>query len=128
MAHDYCGSIVVCSLLTSLSSCVELRGVEPIPREKQAFVGRWNSEVGIALEISPDGTANLLRRGKTSGSEKLDIGASNLNGFRVYFPRDSTLLLIQPFNIAREYTITEYPSKRGVKITMSLNGVTLVKE
>jgi hypothetical protein len=110
------------------SSCGELKGVQPIPADKQSFIGKWNSEVGLSVEILSKGTANILRTKTMSGSDTLAINASDLMNFRVYFPNDSIMLLIQPFNIAREYKIDKYPTTMDSQITMTLNGVRLVRE
>ncbi|MBI5475631.1 MAG: hypothetical protein HY964_02710 [Ignavibacteriales bacterium] len=112
---------------TLFSSCI-MQGIEPIPADKQSFIGKWKSEVGIEIEIFSKGTANIVRLENKTGTEKLDINASDPTNFRVYFPKDSILMLIQPQNIAREYRIDRYPTGLDNKVTMMLNGVTLVKE
>jgi hypothetical protein len=109
-----------------LSSCA--REIEPIPKDKQSFIGKWNSGGGISIEIFSVGTANLIRLPPMKWSEKLDINASDPTNFRVYFPKDSILMLIQPQNIAREYKIDQYPTEHNNQTTMILNSVILVRE
>jgi len=116
----YC--VLICTLF---SSC---RRVEPIPKDKQSFVGKWNSEVGISIEIFSKGTANIIRLAAKNGAEKLDIGASDPTNFKVYFLDDNKLELEQPFNIARVYKIDQYPTVIDNHVVMILNGVRLVKE
>jgi hypothetical protein len=114
--------VLICTLF---SSC---RGVEPIPKDKQSFIGKWNSEVGISIEIFSKGTANIIRIEAKSGAEKLDINASDPTNFKVYFPDDNGLELIQPFKIARIYKIDQYPTALDNHVVMILNGVRLIKE
>ena len=117
--------LLVCALC---SSCVEMRGVQPIPTDKQSFIGKWKSDGGISIEIFSKGTANIIRLSPMKYSEQLNINASDPTNFRVYFPKDSMLGLVQPFNIAREYKIDQYPAEHNNQIMMMLNGVMLVKE
>jgi hypothetical protein len=114
-------------ICTLFSSCV-MKGIEPIPADKQSFIGKWKSDAGITIEIFSEGTANILRLENKNGTEKLDINASDPTNFRVYFPKDSLLMLIQPQNIAREYRIDKYPYLDNGQFKMVLNGLTLVKE
>jgi hypothetical protein len=124
------GTVLFCGMLicTFFSSCGEMKGVQPIPVDKQSFIGKWKSDVGITIEIFSKGTANILRLENKNGTEKLDINASDPTNFRVYFPKDDILMLIQPFNIAREYKIDQYPAVHNNQTTMILNGVILVRE
>jgi hypothetical protein len=119
--------IFVCCVLicTWFSSCEK---VQPIPKDKLAFVGKWNSEVGISIEILAKGRANIIRLSPKSGAEKLDIGASDPTNFRVYFRDNDRLELIQPFNIARQYKIDQYPNRIDDRMVMILNGIKLIKE
>ena len=130
MSNIHFGTIFLfCALIcTFFSSCLEMKGVQPIPADKQSFVGKWKSDVGITIEIFSKGTANILRLENKNGTEKLDINASDPINFRVYFPKDSILMLIQPFNIAREYKIDLYPTVHDSNMVMILNGVRLIRE
>ena len=122
------GKILLCCALifTLLSSCAPK--IEPIPKDKQSFIGKWKSDGGISIEIFSSGTANIIRLPPMKYSEQLNINASDPTNFRVYFPKDSILGLSQPFNIAREYKIDQYPTEHDNRMTMMLNGVMLVRE
>ena len=119
-------NFVCCMLICTLfSSCSR---VQPIPKDKLAFVGKWNSEVGISIEILAKGTANIVRLSPKSGAEKLDIGAAHPTNFRVYFEDNDRLNLVQPFNIGRIYKIDKYPNRTDDQMVMILNGIKLTKE
>jgi hypothetical protein len=119
-------NIVSCMMICTLfSSCSR---VQPIPKDKLAFVGKWNSEVGISIEILAKGTANIIRHSPKSGAEKLDINAAHPTNFKVYFEDNDRLTLIQPFNIARTYKIDQSPNRIDDQMVMILNGIKLIKE
>jgi len=123
--------VIGCCVLVIIVStvCIGCGGIEPIPEAKRSFVGRWKSDVGITIEIFQNGTADLQRGpGRKPEADTLDIRALDPKGFRVYFNGDSVIELIQPFNIARDYKINKFPSTEGDQMTMTLNGVVLVKE
>jgi hypothetical protein len=114
--------VVSCTLFLSCGR------VQPIPLDKQAFIGKWNSEVGISIEIFSKGRADIIRLSPKNGAEKLDINASDPTHFRVYFLAGDRLQLIQPFNIARVYKIDQYPTQVDDQMVMILNGTKLIKE
>jgi hypothetical protein len=121
-AINFACCVLICTLF---SSC---EGVQPIPKDKLAFVGKWNSEVGISIEILAKGRANIIRLSLKSGAEKLDIRASDPTNLKVYFKDNDRLELIKPFNSAREYKIDQYPNRIDDQMVMILNGIKLIKE
>lgn len=56
--------IVLFFILAIISnSCLELSKPQPIPKEKEAIIGIWESSLGFKIEIKPEGIATILLHG-----------------------------------------------------------------
>ena len=119
--------ITVIVLLTLLLAVLLLEYISdrpiPIPKDKESFIGIWESSSGFAFEIEPNGFAEIL---KCSDSDTIFQWLPGRIP-RVYFKGDSVFNLSDPFNMFRSYKINRLPYKDSSTFKMILNGVILTK-
>ena len=119
--------ITVIVLLTLLLTVLLLEYISdrpiPIPKDKESFIGIWESSSGFAFEIEPNGFAKIL---KCSDSDTIFQWLPGRTP-RVFFDGDSLLNLSDPFNMFRSYKIYRLPYWDSLTLKMILNGVTLTK-
>lgn len=106
-----CRHLLIALLLALLAAC----GI-PVPKEKAAYVGRWQAE-GIHLEISAAGRVVFRReRGNASMSLDAPLQAFNGNDFKAGVGPMST-----------EFKVSVPPHQVGAEWRMTVDGVELVR-
>jgi hypothetical protein len=95
----------------------------PIPKDKESFIGIWNSSTGFAFEIEPKGFAKILKYSDSDTIFRWLPGRTP----RILFGGDSLLILSDPFNLFRSYKINRLPYRDSSTFKMVLNGVILTK-
>ncbi len=122
--------VISLSVLRMLS-CGLLDKPEPIPPEKQMFVGVWVTASGFQLDIKVDGTADITQIADKSvpDYEKLNLKVAPpvIKGISVRFREGDFLEVVKPSLYAREYHIDSYPSGNSHPLQMMLNGVAFEK-
>jgi len=112
-------------------SCSLLHQPEPIPSDKQAFVGVWMTATGFRLDIRAEGTADISQIADASVPDyerlNLKVAPRVIEGILVRFREGNTLEVIKPTLYAKEYHIDAYPHRDSHRPTMVLNGVTFEK-
>lgn len=111
---------------------VSCGGHDPIPKEKEAFVGVWQSPSGFQIQILEEGYANVFQPMDSLHPEyrKLSIRKANAVynfGFEVEFLGDTALQLKKPYMSGRMYTVTKNPYMDADTMKMVLNGVVVRK-
>lgn len=104
----------------------------PIPKGKEAFIGKWSSHSGFKMEIKATGTADVTEIDNQMDPEgnKLNIGVTPeyAKEMLVEFIGDSILLIVKPTVRGKEYKISHNPYMDGDTCKMILNGVVLIKQ
>ena len=122
--------IIILSALPTLS-CSLLDKPEPIPPDKQTFVGAWVTASGFRLDIRADGTADITQIADTSAPDyarlNLKVAPRAIDGIFVRFREGDLLEVVKPTLYAREYHIDSYPSEDSHPLKMVLNGVAFEK-
>jgi hypothetical protein len=125
--------LVLAVLLTIVqwTGCELFEGAKPIPADKRAFVGTWESKSGFIMDIHADGRADLTHNLTQTDPdyEKLciTVGAPAIKGIEVKFLNDTSFEVFKPLTYAKVYTIQQLPAQENHRWTMVLNGVTLTK-
>ena len=111
-----------------VASCAR---TQPVPKDKEAFIGKWKSASGYEMEIFAKGTADIKQiEDKTNPDyEKLCIKVAPqiIYGMKVFFKNDSVLEIADPYNYAKGFKINQSPASNSTSQQMVLNGVTLNK-
>jgi hypothetical protein len=121
--------LLLLSILAIFSgSCIKLNKPIPIPKEKEAFIGIWESSSGFKIEIKSEGIATILQ-GASRTLPGYDPEFDLLPGRKphVFFKGDTVLNLLDPFNYSRDFKIDLLPVKDSSGVKMILNGVTFIK-
>jgi hypothetical protein len=112
--------------------CISCNNPQPIPKEKEDFIGVWQSQSGFKVDIKSSGTADVTEGDILNYPEnsKLNIGIAPdyAVGMLVGFISDSILIISKPTVRAREYRIDRNPYLDGDTVKMVLNGVVLLKQ
>lgn len=116
-------------MICLLASC---GGHDPVPKEKEAFVGVWQSPSGFQIQILQEGYANVFQPLDSLHPEykKLSIRKANAVynfGFEVEFLGDTALQLSKPYMSGRMYSVNRTPFMDADTMKMILNGVTVKK-
>lgn len=117
------------AILLFMASCT---GIDPIPQEKEVFVGVWVSPAGFQLQIMPEGVAHVYQPYDSTNPEYKQLAIEEGNavynfGFEIQFQGDSLLQLVKPY-LGKQYRLERYPYKDGDTLKMTLNGIDLVKQ
>ncbi len=116
--------LFVCTLLISC-------GPKPIPNDKLAFVGQWETSSGFTLEISANGTATLIQYVDQLNPDYerlcIKVGPKTIEGLSVTFTGSERIDVVKPGLYGRTYQIDKAPYQDGDSLKMVLNGVTLIK-
>lgn len=119
-------------LLTFLISCEAFRGTQPIPQEKESFIGVWKSHSGYTLDIRATGTATIRQVVNSKDPEynalNITVAPQVIEDIRVEFENDTILRIIKPLVYAKEFRIDHVPSRDSNETTMILNGVRFIKQ
>ena len=120
---------IFCALL--FTSCETFEGATPIPRDKETFIGTWESKSGFIIEIKASGLADIvhnLSQGEPD-YEKLSIKVAPkvVKDMFVKFKEDSTLEIINSLQYAKQYKVEQQPYEEDHRWKMVLNGVTLIR-
>ncbi len=119
--------IMVLSVL--LFSC---SGNNTIPKEKEAFIGVWQSPSGFQIQILKEGYANVFQPMDSLHPEYDRLRIQKANevynfGFTVIFHGDSTIQLKKPYHGGKTYQINKNPFMDADTMKVIINGVTLRK-
>jgi hypothetical protein len=134
--RTHCQSPLLLLAATSLSvlgmlSCGLVHTPEPIPPDKQTFVGVWVTASGFRLDIRANGTADIIQIADKSVPDyerlNLKVAPHVIEGIYVRFREGDFLELVQPTLYAREYHIDSYPAGNPHLLKMVLNGVAFEK-
>lgn len=112
-------------------SCEAFKDASPIPGDKAAFIGTWESKSGFIIEIKASGLADIvhnLSQGEPD-YEKLSIKVAPrvVKDMSVNFKTDSILEIINSLQYAKEYNVERQPYEEDRQWKMVLNGVTLIR-
>jgi hypothetical protein len=125
-------AVSLLSVLIFFTSCETFKRTQPIPKEKESFIGVWLSRSGFKLHINAAGTATITQvvNSKDPDFDILNIKVAPpvIEDIRVEFKSDSILMVIKPLLYAKEFRIDRYPYRDGDTAKIVLNGVTLFKE
>ncbi len=118
-------------LLLSLLSMLSCAKPTPLPKEKEAFIGLWQSYSGFQMTILSDGTAKVVPISDRTNPDytQLDVGitANYAKHMFVEFKGDSLLALFKPQLRYTAFRIDKMPYTVGDSTKMMLNGVLLYK-
>lgn len=124
--------ITLLTALAFLTACEAFRSTQPIPKEKESFIGVWLSRSGYTLHIKATGTATIKQVVNSNAPDfdtlNIKVAPPVIEDIRVEFKGDSILLVIKPLVYAKEFRIDHSPYRDGDTTKMVLNGVTLMKE
>jgi hypothetical protein len=134
MKRGWLIALVVClalAIFIIVNMFVSFDRPEPIPKDKEAFIGLWRTQTGFQLEIDPSGIANVIQIFDRQNPDyaKLDIGITPeyAKGMLVEF-KDDVLWLTAPKVRAKSYLIDRNPYMDGNTWSMVLNGVLFTKQ
>jgi len=112
--------------------CVSCNRPQPIPKDKEAFIGLWHSRSGFQIEIKSTGIANVIPivNPKNSDFIRLDIGIapSYAKEMLVGFEGDSVLWVSKPTVRYKAFRIDRNPFLDGDTIKLIVNSVVLIKQ
>jgi hypothetical protein len=122
----FCGGILIA--LQIFLSCSK---PQPIPKEKEQFIGVWQSKSNFRLEIHANGIANVspIIDQKHPDYNKLDVGITPEYAAEMYigFIGDTVLELLRPQLRYRAFRIDKNPYLEDDTVKFVLNGVILKK-
>lgn len=121
--------ILFAIIFLSLASCT---GGDPVPKNKEAFVGVWQSPSGFQLQILREGYVNVYQPMDSLHPEYRSLRIMRANavynfGFEIEFIGDTILHIKKPYHSGKEYQINKSPFYDADTMKMVLNGVTLRK-
>lgn len=124
----FCSAFFISVFALFFNSCAELQKPQPIPKEKESFIGIWKSASGFEIEIKSNGISTILK-GSDRSHPDYDPKFDLLPGRhpRVIFIGDSVLNLFDPFNYSVDFNINQLPLKDSSGFKMILDGVTFTK-
>ena len=103
----------------------------PVPKDKESFIGLWISHSGFQIEIKSIGTAKLTQIGNTHDPDfnklNIQVAPTVTEEMFVHFKGDSVLVVRKPLYYAKEYHIDKSPYQDGDTTRMIINGVMLTK-
>jgi len=118
-------------LLFCFVSCNIFNRPQPIPKDKEPFIGVWTSISGFKFEIKSSGTAKLTQIINTQEPDynklNIQVAPKVTEEMFVQFRGDSVLLVRKPLYYAKEYHIDKSPYQVGDTSRMIINGVMLTK-
>jgi hypothetical protein len=104
----------------------------PVPRDKEAFVGKWKSISGFTIKMKASGVADLSHNLSEAGPDYdrlcIKVGLPVIKDTFVKFKGDSTLEVLKPTLYAKDYRIECVPYQEDNHLKMVLNGVTLIRQ
>lgn len=122
-------SVILLYILVSFASC---SNPEPIPSDKEAYIGLWISRSGFQIEIDSSGIASVIpvEDRKSPDYTKLDVGITPEYAKKMFvgFEGDTALYLLRPRLIYKAFRIDRNPYLDGDTTRMVLNGVVLIKQ
>lgn len=122
---------IIFVVFTSLQIFVSCTRPQPIPKEKEAFLGLWRTESGFQIEIDSSGIANAIPIDLNNPDyNKIDPGMTPeyTKGMFVEFMGDSIMEVIKPTVRAKLYRINKSPYMEKDTCKMILNGVLFIKQ
>ncbi|HLN54006.1 MAG TPA: hypothetical protein VK212_09890 [Lentimicrobium sp.] len=127
--HNMYKVTVILTLSIILFSC---GGAEPVPKQKEAFIGVWQSPSGFQIQILKEGYANVFQPMDSLHPEYERLRIQKANevynfGFEVIFHGDTTIQLKKPYHGGKVYQITRNPFMDADTMKVIINGVTLKK-
>jgi len=98
-------------------------GPIPVPKDKEPFVGVWQNERGLTIEISPEGRAKVTADTDSKSDSRNEPSAQRAaEDFLVYFHADEKLEITSgPLGASKVYHIDRYPHAEGKLVKMVLN-------
>lgn len=129
MKTAFLNTLVVLTSTVVMFSC---GGVEPVPKEKEAYIGVWQSPSGFQIQILPEGYANVFQPMDSLHPEYSKLRVQKANevynfGFEVIFLGDSAIQIKKPYTDGKRYTINRRPYYDADTMKMVINSVTVRK-
>jgi hypothetical protein len=103
-----------------------------IPKEKEAFIGVWQSPSGFQIQILREGYANVFQPMDSLHPEYERLRIQKANdvynfGFEVIFHGDTTMQLKKPYHRGKVYRIVKNPYMDADTMKVIINDVVLRK-
>lgn len=122
-------SLALATIVFMMFSC---GGVEPVPKEKEAYIGVWQSPSGFQIQILPEGYANVFQPMDSLHPEYAKLRIQRANevynfGFEVVFLGDTAIQIKKRYTDGKKYTINRKPFYDSDTMKMVINGVTVRK-
>lgn len=117
------GSLVVAAGAGAIM-IVRGAGPTPVPKEKEAYTGVWESAQGFQMEITPNGRARISQEQDAKVEPcNTPLRSSGQRAFLITFPTDDRLLLASGvLTEPKLYHIDRRPFREGKATKMVLNG------
>ncbi len=127
--NNISGLSVILILTVILFSC---GGADPVPKQKEAYIGVWQAPSGFQIQILKEGYANVFQPMDSLHPEYERLRIQKANdvynfGFTVIFHGDTTIQLKKPYQGGKIYQITRGPFMDADTMKVIINGVTLKK-
>ena len=123
--------LIIFAVFSAIQTFVSCIRPEPIPKNKEAFIGLWRTQSGFQIEIDSSGIANAIPIDINNPDyNKIDPGMTPeySKGMFVEFNGDSIFEVIKPTVRAKLYRINKNPYWDGDTCKMVLNGVLFIKQ
>jgi len=123
--------LIIFAVFIAIQTFVSCIRPEPIPKNKEAFIGLWRTQSGFQIEIDSSGIANAIPIDINNPDyNKIDPGMTPeySKGMFVEFNGDSIFEVIKPTVRAKLYRINKNPYTDGDTCKMVLNGVLFIKQ
>ena len=104
---------------------------QPIPKDKEAFIGLWHTLSGFQIEINSSGIANAIPISINNPDfNKIDpkMTPEYSKGMIIEFKGDSMFSVTKPTVRSKSYRINRNPYMDGDTCKMVLNGVLFMKQ
>jgi hypothetical protein len=111
-------------LATGVVTILRGPGPVPVPKDKETFVGTWQNDKGLTIEISPEGHAKVTGDAESNRESQNPPATPKTapEDFLVYFQADAKLELSRgPLTTSKVYHIDRYPHAEGKQVKMVLN-------
>ena len=113
--------------LVLLISCEAVKNTQPIPKDKESFVGLWRTRSGYKFNVKAEGTATITQLTDSMepdfDSLNIKVAPRVIEDIRVEFIGDTSLMVKKPLVYAKIFRIDHPPHSEGDTTRLILNGV-----
>jgi hypothetical protein len=122
--------LIIFAIFIFFQTFISCKRPQPVPKDKEAFIGIWRTQSGFQIEINSSGIANAIPISNNNPDfNKIDPGMTPKysKGLILEFKGDSMFSVTKPTVRSKSYRIDRNPYMDGDTCKMVLNGVLFMK-